>query len=56
MLVTSLLLFLALTGSLFLTACGGGGNKGTKKGTYTITITGTAGGTTHTTSVSLTVQ
>jgi YVTN family beta-propeller protein len=53
------LLFLALGGSIFLSACGGGSstkNKGTTPGTYTITITGTSGTTTHTTSVSLTVQ
>jgi hypothetical protein len=53
---------------LLLSACGGGGNNagggggggggtgGTPKGTYTITISGTSGGLSHTTTVSLTVQ
>jgi ABC-type glycerol-3-phosphate transport system substrate-binding protein len=57
MLMTSSLLLLTLTASLFLAACGGnGGGKGTKPGTYTITISGTSGAITHTTTVSLTVQ
>lgn len=35
---------------------GGGSSGGTTAGTYTLTLTGTSGGTTHTTTVSLVVQ
>lgn len=35
---------------------GGGGNTGTTAGTYTVTVTGTAGSTTETTTVALTVN
>ena len=35
---------------------GGGGNPGTTPGTYTVTVTGTAGSLSHNTTVSLTVQ
>jgi len=54
-----LLLTLALTcAALGFTACGGGGNGffGQQVQTYTVTITGTSGGLTHTTTVTLTVE
>src|SRR5262249_18464088 len=49
------------TGLLFQVACGGGGSPpphdtGTASGTYTITVTGTAGTISRSTMVSLTVQ
>lgn len=60
------LILLVLCGCLFGVACGGGGqsttkttgNSGTPAGAYSVTITGSAGGVTHTvpTPVSLTVQ
>jgi hypothetical protein len=59
----------ALVLSLLLSGCGGGGSSGpstpapptpnpngTPAGTYTVTIKGTAGATTHTTTVTLIVQ
>jgi hypothetical protein len=53
---------LTLVGVAFLAAalgCGGGSSStkspGTPAGSYTVTVTGTSGGTTHTTSVSVTV-
>jgi hypothetical protein len=56
--------FLLFSGLIFLTACGGGsssggggGQPGTAAGTYTITVTGTSGGITHSpATVSLVVQ
>jgi hypothetical protein len=58
-----LLVLLALSGLMFLAACGGGGGNGgggggggTPAGTYTITVTGTAGSAVKTTTVTLTVQ
>jgi hypothetical protein len=54
------LVFLVIGGCLLQAACGtsggNGGNSGTPAGSYTVTITGNANGTQHTTSVSLTVQ
>ncbi len=54
------LVFLVIGGCLLQAACGAsggnGGNSGTPAGSYTVTITGNANGTQHTTSVSLTVQ
>jgi hypothetical protein len=54
--LTSTLTFIVLAGCLFLLACGGGGKPGTTRGTYPIAISGTSGGASHTTSVTLTVQ
>ena len=52
----SLLVFLVTVASCF-TGCGGGvGNPGTTRGNYTITVTGTSGNTTSTSTVALTVQ
>jgi hypothetical protein len=54
-----LLLALALTcAALGFTACGGGGNGffGQQVQNYTVTITGTSGALSHTTTVTLTVQ
>lgn len=58
-----LLVLLALSGLMFLAACGGGGGNnrgggggGTPAGTYTMKITGTAGSTAHSTTVTLAVQ
>lgn len=49
-----------LIAALQAVGCGGGynapGQHGTQPGTYTVTITGTSGATTHTTTVSLTVN
>ncbi len=57
------LLLLVLSGCLIGVACGGGGqavapagNSGTPAGTYTVMVTASGGGTTHTASVSLSVQ
>ena len=56
------IVFLALTGCMLQTACSGVSsssgthNAGTPAGTYTVTVTGSAGGTQHTAAVSLTVQ
>ncbi|MFZ0823455.1 MAG: SBBP repeat-containing protein, partial [Terriglobales bacterium] len=57
------LAFLLVGGCLLQAACGGGSNGGgggggggTPPGTYTITVTGAAGSTQHTTAVTLTVQ
>jgi hypothetical protein len=57
------LLGLMLCGLVFLMACGGGssnggggGGGGTTAGTYTVTVTGTAGGQTQTQNLTLTVQ
>lgn len=64
-LLRSLLVFIALMGSLFLAACGGGsssstgtgGGSGTSAGAYTVTVTATATGVTaQTTTVNVTVQ
>jgi hypothetical protein len=44
---------------LFLVSCGGGGNggiSGTQPASYTITVTGTVGSVSHTTSVTLNIQ
>ena len=57
--VSVLLLALALTcAALGFTACGGGGNGffGQQVQNYTVTITGTSGALSHTTTVTLTVQ
>jgi hypothetical protein len=59
-----LLLALTLVGLIILPACGGsssnngggGGGGGTTPGTYNITVTGTAGGTTHSAPLILTVN
>ena len=57
-----LLLGLMLTGLIFMAACGGsssgggGGHPGTPAGTYTVTVTGTAGSLTHTAPVTVVVQ
>jgi len=54
--------FLLVGGCLLQAACGGGSNGGsgggggTPSGTYTITVTGAAGSTQHTTALTLTVQ
>lgn len=64
-LVAVMLLCLAITGIVFMVACGGGssngggggGGGGTPAGTYTITVQGTAtGATTQTQTLTLTVQ
>jgi hypothetical protein len=55
---------MVFSGLIFLTACGGssssggggGGHPGTPAGTYTITVTGTSGSVTHTTTGTLVVQ
>jgi hypothetical protein len=54
-----MLLALALTcAALGFTACGGGGNGffGQQVQNYTVTITGTSGALSHTTTVTLTVE
>jgi hypothetical protein len=55
-----LLWTLMLSGSLFETACGGGGsttaNGGTPPGTYAVDVTGTSGSMQHSTVVTLTVK
>jgi hypothetical protein len=59
------LVCLLFSGLIILPACGGGsssggggggGHPGTPAGTYSVTVTGTAGSLTHTQPVSLTVQ
>jgi len=56
------LAFVLVGGCLLQVACGGGSNGGgsgrggTPPGTYTVTVTGAAGSTQHTTAVTLTVQ
>jgi hypothetical protein len=64
-LLTYCLAFLLVGGCLLQVACGGastsgggggGGAGGTQAGTYTIIVTGAAGPTQHTASVTLTVQ
>ncbi|MGB8864085.1 MAG: YncE family protein, partial [Candidatus Sulfotelmatobacter sp.] len=63
------IVFLLVSGCLLQVACnsasnsgsgsgggGGGGTGGTPAGTYTVTVTGAAGATQHTTTVTLTVQ
>jgi len=61
----ALLLCVAISGLVFLVACGGGssnggggggGGGGTNAGTYTVTVTGTAGTQTQTQTLTLTVQ
>lgn len=51
-------LIVVATGLLALAGCGGygGGSNGTPRGTSTVVITGTSGSTTHSASVTLTVQ
>ena len=57
-----LLLGMMLTGLIFMAACGGtssgggGGHPGTPAGTYTVTVTGTAGSLVHTAPVTVVVQ
>jgi hypothetical protein len=58
-----LLAWLMISGLLFLAACGGGssgsgggGTGGTPAGTYTISISGSAGAVANATKVTLTVQ
>jgi hypothetical protein len=53
-----LLVGLMISGLAFLAACGGGssGGGGTPAGTYTISISGSAGSTVNTTAITLTVQ
>ena len=56
------LLGLMLTGLIFMAACGGtssgggGGHPGTPAGTYTVTVTGTAGSLVHTAPVTVVVH
>ncbi len=57
-----ILLGLVFTGLIFMAACGGtssgggGGHPGTPAGTYTVTVTGTAGSSVHTAPVTVVVQ
>lgn len=57
---TTIMLSAVLLMALLWTACGGGGEvgvpNGTRAGTYTLTITGTSGGSTKSTAVTLTVN
>jgi hypothetical protein len=62
-LLSYILVCLLAVGCLLLAACGSGssgggsgGTGGTPTGTYTITVTGTAGSAQHITTVTLTVQ
>jgi hypothetical protein len=61
-LLSCCLVFLVVGGCLLQAACGAGSNSGstgtggTPAGSYTIMITGAAGSTQHTTTVTLTVQ
>jgi hypothetical protein len=52
------LLFVLTCAALGLTSCGGGGNGffGQQVQTYTVTVTGTSGGLSHSFTVTLTVQ